>query len=216
MTERQIAALIHGRYLLENNEPRESPRFLVGFHGYGENSEAHLKQLRQIPGASDWLLCSVQSLHLFYNTKTREVVGSWMTRLNREQMITDNIRYIATVVAELSRRQGPPETLVFAGFSQGVAMAYRAAAHSGFRCDGIIALAGDVPPEIASRSGLALPPVLLGRGSRDPWYTQEKMEADIRVLSEKSARLEICEFEGDHDWSDEFSKRAGQFLRGLT
>ncbi len=214
MQEKSIAATVHGRYLLETGAAPDGRKLLVGFHGYGENAEGHLGNLLKIPAASDWLVCSVQSLHLFYNAKTGDVVGSWMTKLGRERMIADNIRYVAAVVAEISRGgMGPIERLVFAGFSQGVAMAYRAAAHCGFPCDGVIALAGDVPPEIADQKDLRLPPVLLGRGSRDTWYTEEKMASDIAVLQAKSKRLETCVFEGGHEWSQEFWDRCDRFLR---
>ena len=211
MREKNIAAVIHGRYLLKG-KAGERPKLLVGFHGYGEIAEAHLAHLLEIPGVSDWLVCSVQSLHLFYNAKSGDVVGSWMTKLGREQMIADNIRYVAGVVAEVSRETGPLDKLVFAGFSQGVAMTYRAAAHCGFPCDGVIALAGDVPPELADLEGLRLPPVLLGRGAADTWYTEEKMDADVAALRILSPSHETCVFDGGHQWSAEFLARCGQFL----
>ena len=57
----------------------------------------------------------------------------------------------------------------------GVAMAYRAAA--GSSATGIIALGGDMPPEIAE-SDQPLPPVLIGRGTREEWYTEEKLRKE--------------------------------------
>jgi len=38
--------------------------------------------------------------------------------------------------------------VVFAGFSQGVAMAFRAAVNAGRRVAGVISVGGDIPPEI--------------------------------------------------------------------
>ena len=67
------------------------------------------------------------------------------------------------------------------GFSQGVAMAYRAAALVQRPCDGVIALAGDVPPDVAPLAA-SLPKVLLGRGTEDKWYTAEKAAKDRAVL----------------------------------
>ncbi len=210
--EKSIAALIHGRYWLEESQAGDRPHLLVGFHGYAENAEAHLEQLCRIPARSGWLICAVESLHRFYHPRTQTVIGSWMTRQGRERMIFDNIRYVASVVSEVRRDYPTSGKLVFAGFSQGVATAYRAAAHSGFPCQGVIALAGDVPPELAAFEGLAFPPVLLGRGTQDVWYDAGKMEDDLRVLHGKSERVQSCVFEGGHEWNPEFLEKCGEFL----
>ena len=95
---RHIPALIHGRYVLETPARVDGAPLLVGFHGYGESAEKHLEELRRIPGASRFVLCAVQALHPFYN-RTGDVIASWMTRLDREQAILDNVRYVASVVA---------------------------------------------------------------------------------------------------------------------
>lgn len=207
-----LAAITHGRYLVHQGDAGEGAPLLVGFHGYGENADRHMKKLRQIEGAEGWLLCAVGALHPFYNTRTGEVIDSWMTSRGREQAIVDNVSYASRAVAEVRRRYRPSDRLVFAGFSQGVAMAYRATAASGFRCHGLISLAGDVPPDVAA-NGNHLPPVLVGRGTEDTWYTEEKMDADLATLETLGAEVETCVFEGGHDWTPEFYARAGEFLR---
>src|SRR5437764_4229265 len=92
--EKSVETPTHGRVLLVPGDPR---RVLVGFHGYGENADRHLAELRRIPGAAEWTLVAVQALHRFYNVKTQEVVASWMTRQNRELAIADNLAYIGKV-----------------------------------------------------------------------------------------------------------------------
>ncbi len=206
-----IATITHGRYLV-HGEAGEGAPLLVGFHGYGENADRHMKKLRRIEGADGWLLCAVGALHPFYNNKTGEVIDSWMTRRGREQAIVDNVSYVSRVIAEVRQRYKPSTRLVFAGFSQGVAMAYRATAASGFRCHGLISLAGDVPPDVAANGG-SLPPVLVGRGTQDTWYDETKMEDDLTVLKKLGVDVETCVFEGGHDWTPEFYASAGEFLR---
>jgi predicted esterase len=208
--EREIAALVHGRYLFAAPDAEDCP-LLVGFHGYGENAEKHLEELRRLPGASRWALCAVQALHPFYN-RTGDVIACWMTRLQRERAILDNVRYVASVVAELKRELPVSERLVYLGFSQGAAMAYRAAAGSGHPCQGLIVLGGDVPPELERQDLSRFPPVLLGRGSSEEWYDAAKMEHDVELLRRKGADVRPCVFEGGHEWTNEFRAAAGQFL----
>jgi predicted esterase len=209
LERRQIATPVHGHYLLEM--PPEPAGCLVGFHGYGETAERNLAELRRIPGAAGWALCAVQALHPFYN-RQGEVIASWMTRFNREQAIADNIGYVANVVAELGRELPQPSCLVYLGFSQGAAMAYRAAAASAHPCRGIVVLGGDVPPEIADLDLTGFPPVLLGRGSSEEWYDAAKMEHDVELLRAKGVDVQPLIFSGGHEWTDEFRAAAGRFL----
>ena len=157
----------------------------------------------------------MEALHPFY-TRQGDVVASWMTKQGREQAIDDNIRYVASVVAELKRRFGAPRRLVYSGFSQGVAMAWRATVRAGHPCHGLIALAGDVPPEVAAGEHSSLPPVLLGRGLTDAWYDEKKMGADLEVLNRLGVDVTECVFEGGHDWTAEFFQAAGKFLRQIA
>ena len=198
-----IETPVHGRYLYED---RGAGRLLIGFHGYGEDAAAHLEQLRQIPGIERWSVVSVQALHPFY-TRSGAVVASWMTSLDRELAIADNINYVRRVLEALPR----PRRLVFAGFSQGAAMAARAAAFAA-RADGLILLGGDLPPDVDET--VTLPPVLLGRGTGDEWYTDEKFKKDLNFL-EARTRVTPCVFAGGHEWTDAFRTAAGEFLRGI-
>ncbi|HEX3532472.1 MAG TPA: phospholipase [Thermoanaerobaculia bacterium] len=216
--ERHIATLVHGRFLVEAPADPAGCPLLVGFHGYGETADKSLEELRKIPGAAQWVLCAVQGLHPFYN-RTGDVIASWMTRQDRELAIADNVRYVASVVAEMQRTtagSGPVSgRLAFLGFSQGAAMAYRAAAGSGHACHGVVVLGGDVPPELEARDLAAFPPVLLGRGSSEEWYDAAKMEHDVELLRRKSIDVRPLVFTGGHEWTNEFRAAAGTFLREI-
>jgi predicted esterase len=198
---RTIPTTVHGRYLVRDDPPE---RLLVGFHGYGETAEGHMAELRQIPGIDRWTVVAVQALHPFYTNRTGMIVASWMTSLDRELAIDDNRAYVASVVAQFP----PSRQLVFLGFSQGAAMAYRAAADS--NATGVIALGGDVPPDVVE-SGSKLPPVLIGRGIREEWYTDEKLQKDLRFLREVTT-VSTCVYDGAHEWTAEFREAAGEFL----
>jgi predicted esterase len=213
-----IAAGVHGRYLVGGPSRAHPAGLLVGFHGYAQNAALMAADLETIDGAGDWLRVSVQGLHRFY-TKSGQVVASWMTSEDRELAIADNVAYVAHVVEQV--RAGHADRLdagapvVLLGFSQGTAMAYRAAAAASFPCAGVIALGGDVPPEIRASSA-RLPPVLLGHGSADEWYTHEKLAVDVAYLEGASEGFTICEFAGGHEWTDAFRAEAAAFLRALV
>jgi dienelactone hydrolase len=210
---RTLAAATLGRYLVA--PAGGSAPLLVGFHGYGENADSHLAELQRIPGTEGWSKVAVQALHRFYNVKTQQVVGSWMTRLDREQAIRDNLAYVSSVVAAVRREHATDDTLVFAGFSQGASMAWRAAAADP-GCRGVIALGGDVPPDVASAPDVRLPVALIGRGLSDAWYTADKLAADLEALEGRAAAIECCNFAGGHEWTEAFRERASRFLAGIA
>ena len=185
-----IHTTTHGRYAIDRPAGAGPFPLLVGFHGYKENAELMLAELVKIRGARPWLLVSVQALNRFYDRDHSTVIAGWMTSQDRELAIADNIAYAASVVAAVRREHPTTGTLVYAGFSQGVAMAYRAAAFAG-PAAGAILLAGDVPPDVAPLAA-SLPPVLIGRGTKDAWYTAAEGGSRSRPCCGRPARHSTC------------------------
>lgn len=208
MHTKTLAAQTHGRFLLD--VPDHSRATLVGFHGYKETAAIQMEVLRKIARGRPVGLVSIQGLHRFYS-RGGEVVASWMTKEDRELAIADNLAYVGKVLTAVANDTGTPRPLIYVGFSQGVAMAYRAAALIQRPCDGLIALAGDVPPDVMPLAG-PLPRVLIGRGTGEEWYTAEKAGKDIEAL--RAAGVSVIEhvFEGGHEWTPAFIERSRAFL----
>jgi len=212
---RTIAARTLGRYLVAPPASGAAAPIVVGFHGYGENAETWLDQMARVPAAADWLVVSVQALHRFYNTKTETTVGSWMTRLDRERLIADNVAYVGAVVDEVRRAHQTTGEPVYAGFSQGAAMAYRAAALGGRGCRAVVALGGDVPPDLDPAALAACRRVLVGCGTRDTWYAPARLEADAARLRGAGVHVETVVFDGGHEWGAPFLEACDRWLAEL-
>jgi predicted esterase len=212
--ERSIATETHGRYLVEPPSAPGPAPMLVGFHGYAEAAETQLARLRAIPGAERWLIVSIQGMHRFYQRRTNEVIASWMTRQDREVAIADNLTYVAAVMDAIAREWPGATRLVFAGFSQGVAMTFRAATASSRAVDGVVAVGGDVPPELDATLLARVPAALICRGARDEWYTPATFDSDVRRLREAGTDVLPLAFDGGHEWSDEVVRQAALFLQG--
>jgi len=194
--EHTIATTVHGRFLVRPGPPE---RLLIGFHGYAETAEIHIDELLKIRGVENWTVAAIQALHPFYTGRSERVIASWMTKLDREQAIADNKAYVRRVIESFDE----PKTVVFLGFSQGGAMAYRAASDFG-RAAGLIVLAADLPPDVTTN----IPPVLIGKGNQDEWYTDEKLKKDLKYLID----AEVFRFDGGHEWNDDFREAAARFL----
>jgi predicted esterase len=211
MQTRTLPTRIHGRYLIDI--PELSRGTLAGFHGYKENAAIHMDVLRRLAGNRRLGLISIEGLHRFYS-RGDDVVASWMTKQDRELAIADNIEYVGTALTAIADECGLTRPLIYVGFSQGVAMAYRAAAFVQRPCDGLIALAGDLPPDVAPLA-TALPRTLIGRGDSDEWYTAGKAATDLEVLRAAGVAVEERVFDGGHRWTPQFIEQAATFVDEL-
>lgn len=212
---RHAPATVHGRYLVRPPRERSGPAgWLVGFHGYAQSAAVFLPGLLRADPTERWLVASVQAPHPFY-TRSDEVVANWMTREDRELAIEDNIAYAATVLDRLESEFGAPRAIVVAGFSQGVAMAYRTALMGRRNCDTLFAVGGDTPPELRSGGAQPWPRVVMLTGETDAWYTPARLAADAALVREAGAEVREHVFAGGHEWNDAVVSALAGALAGV-
>lgn len=205
-----VPALTHGRAIVRQARAAASRGLLVGFHGYMENAAIQMNRLNEIPDAARWTLVAIQGLHRFYRGRSKDVVASWMTREDRDTAITDNLAYVAAALDTVPH--DPTGRLVYIGFSQGVAMAFRAAVRGPRTAAAVVAVCGDVPPELLQDPSTAFPHVLLARGGRDEWYTAAKLDADVAALSERGVSVQTITYDGAHEWNGNVATLIGAYL----
>ncbi len=208
-----IPASTHGRVLIRPgliSGKRVPVSFtgvtLVGFHGYAQSAEDMMDVLQRIPGADQVTLVSIQALNRFYTRGDQKIVASWMTRQDREETIADNVTYVDRVLGGKEtgthfEKMSPG--LFFVGFSQGVAMAYRATLLGKRPAAGIIAIGGDVPPDVKDVPAAKWPRVLIEAGTKDQWYTSAKISADEAFLATHGVTYQINRRDAGHEVTDE-------------
>jgi predicted esterase len=216
MRQLDVETSIHGRVLIEDAVVSPSAGWVIGCHGYGQAAEDILGELRRLNADGRWSLAAPQALHRFYTRGDERVVASWMTRQDRKLAVADNVEYCNRLLGSHLELQ---HALVFVGFSQGAAMAYRAAALGRFRADAVIALAGDMPPEVRGLDAETLRRqigrAVIGVGTGDTWFTTVKADADAAVLAAANVPHEVVRFAGGHEWTDEFRRAASATLTTL-
>lgn len=206
-----VPARVHGRVVVRDApyDGRRS-RLLLAFHGYRQRAESMIEMLEPVPGIDGWTIASIQALHPFYD-RGGGVVASWMTKEDRALAIAENVEYVdeATVALQRERRA---DVIVCVGFSQGGAMAWRAGVLGRRRADAVVSLCADVPPELRDVPVENFPIALVAGGTRDEWYTEDKMRADLQLLEEKGVPHGSLRFDGGHEWTDEFRAGLARFL----
>ena len=197
----------HGRVLIRD---ASSTIALVGFHGYAQSADDMMDVLERVPGAAGCTLVSVQALNRFYTRGDQKIVASWMTRQDREQAIADNIEYVDRALDGL----GLP--FIAVGFSQGVAMAYRAALLGKKPAAGIVAIGGDVPPDVKNVPAERWPRVLIAAGATDQWYTAAKVAADEAFLQGHGVAHEIYRHGAGHEVTADVLGAIGRHLSSAS
>ncbi len=208
-----VPTLTHGRVLVREARAAAQKGLLVGFHGYMETAQIQMERLEAIAGSSPWTLVSIQGLHRFYRGRSEQVVASWMTREDREEAIADNLAYVSAALEQVPHDHST--RVVYIGFSQGVAMAFRAGLLGVARTLAIAAVGGDVPPELLTNAGLQFPAILFTRGARDEWLTQARFDRDAGAMAARGVALTTKVYDGAHEWNAEVSQTIGDFLETL-
>jgi len=194
-----IATQVQGTFITASNtDVNEFEWLVVGFHGFGELAEKQMQRLTATEWPAATLFCSIQALHPMYN-KDGAPGASWMTFLNRDQVIRDNLNYVRNVVSHLNE-SNKWKNLAFCGFSQGASMAHRAAYDFAGECDLLVTAGGDIPPELKRSDLSEYPKTVVARGVRDRIYLEETYRKDLVCLEANGVELTALELKGGHKW----------------
>jgi predicted esterase len=179
-------------------------------HGYAQLATKFIERFRGI-AAPHRLIVAPEALSRFYSDRgsgfhgpSAQVGASWMTSEDRENEISDYIRYLDAVYDEIfavvPRRS---VTLRALGFSQGTSTVARWLASGHAVADQVIIWAGSIPPELSREGAGKLVaggrPLLLVAGDADQFITTKVLEAQVAALEALGVIAEVRRFSGGHD-----------------
>lgn len=213
MNERWLPVTNAARVL--EHGPDDARGVLLALHGYGQLADAVVDVLAPAVDAIGWALVCPEGMHRFHPVGARGAVGaSWMSRHGRAHDIAANRRYLAAVVERIAERW-PRRALAGLGFSQGASQLWRLAHQQG-GLDLLLAIGGDIPPELHDRTPSSRPPVVLGRGRGDRIYTAERLAADAAVLARLAWPHRCLDWPGGHTLDAEVAAVVGRECRNLV
>ncbi len=130
LREGRILVEREARYFMFDDPEREDETPWVLFHGYGQRADRFLQECRPLAEESGGAMVAPEGLSRFYRRSGRGELGaSWMTKLMREEEISEYISMIDRVLDDCGIAQ--TKRLNLLGFSQGGATAMRYALRSG-------------------------------------------------------------------------------------
>ncbi len=179
-------------------------------HGYGQSAARWARHFEPLASA-ERLIVVPEALSKFYlDDRYQRVGASWMTRENREDEISDQLRYLDAVMAEACGRADADlgaVRLVGFGFSQGTATITRwlersaLAAERPHRVHRLILWGGRIPTDldlVAERAWMAEADLHIVAGDRDAIATPGRVIAQEKALREAGIPHRSVTFSGEH------------------
>jgi len=174
----------------------------IVLHGYGMLSEFFIKKFECILNNNTVVIAPEGSNRFYLENNYYRVGASWMTKLDKEKDIEDNISFIQTlysnIVDEIGHSNFKLNTL---GFSQGGATLVRWIMSNNITIDSLILWGSDIPKDCLTeekKSRWSSIDVKLVIGSQDEYINEENKQKVIDLINSYGLKYELVEYEGSH------------------
>ena len=174
----------------------------IVLHGYGMLSEYFIKKFECIMNDSTVVIAPEGSNRFYLENNYYRVGASWMTKLDKEKDIEDNISFIQTlysnIVDEIGHTNFKLNTL---GFSQGGATLVRWIMSNNINIDSLILWGSDIPKDCLTnekKSRWSSIDVKLVIGNQDEYINEENKQKVIDLINSYGLKYELVEYEGSH------------------
>lgn len=200
--KKQISIVKTHKYSQLGEFSKKTNTVWIVLHGYGMLSEYFIKKFECILNDSTVVIAPEGSNRFYLENNYYRVGASWMTKLDKEKDIEDNISFIQTlysnIIDEIGHTNFKLNTL---GFSQGGATLVRWIMSNSITIDSLILWGSDIPKDCLTKekkSRWSLIDVKLVIGNQDEYINEENKQKVIDLISSYGLKYELVEYEGSH------------------
>ena len=191
------------RYFTQGNKSTAST-LLIALPGYGQLAEYFINKFHSLD--ESFYVVVPEGLHRFYLKGASGRVGaSWMTKVDREVDIQDNMVYLDNLMNEFKNESFKHTILL--GFSQGGATAARYSYMHNHNIDHLIIWASVFPPDISIEQEINSTKAIgkyFALGNEDEFFTPDQQNEVIDFMANKD--YACFHFNGKHDIHEETLK----------
>jgi predicted esterase len=180
----------------ELNESTE--HIVIACHGYAQLANYFLKWFEPFDLKNTVIIAPEGLSRFYWNGFSGNVVASWMTKVDREDDISDYVNYLDDIIKSLALN--PKVKLTALGFSQGGATVSRWLLKSDFKFNNLVLWAAVFPEdiEIGSLKSKVINPVQILFGDKDQFYSLDQINALKSKLEALESSIDFTIFEGEH------------------
>ena len=188
----------------------------IVLHGYGMLSEFFIKKFECILNDSTVVIAPEGSNRFYLENNYYRVGASWMTKLDKEKDIEDNISFIQTlyskIVDEIGHTNFKLNTL---GFSQGGPTLVRWLMSNKLNTNSLILWGSDIPKDslvIENKSRWNSMNLKIVIGKKDEYINEEKKQEFVGVVKSYGLKYDLIEYKGSHKIIEEELKKIANSL----
>ena len=200
--KKQISIVKTHKYSQLGEFSKKTNTVWIVLHGYGMLSEYFIKKFECILNDRTVVIAPEGSNRFYLENNYYRVGASWMTKLDKEKDIEDNISFIQTlysnIIDEIGHTNFKLNTL---GFSQGGATLVRWIMSNSITIDSLILWGSDIPKDCLTKekkSRWSLIDVKLVIGNQDEYINEKNKQKVIDLISSYGLKYELVEYEGSH------------------
>jgi phospholipase/carboxylesterase len=220
--DRILEARINLYYDLRPGANSPAP-LLIALHGYGANKRYMMREA-QLMAPDHFAIAALQGFHQ-HMKEPREAGGplrfgfGWLTNFRSEESVALHHRAVIDLIDTLADEGiADPSKVFLLGFSQSCALNYRFAFTHPDRLRGVIGICGGIPGdwETSPTYHHADIDVLHLAGTRDEFYTPERVRDYERQLKTRARSVEFKSYDATHEIVPEMRQDVVQWLTGFT
>ena len=174
----------------------------IVLHGYGMLSEFFIKKFECILNEKTVVIAPEGSNRFYLDNNYSRVGASWMTKVDKEKDIEDNISFIETlytkIVDDIGHNNFKLKTL---GFSQGGATLVRWIMSNSIKVDSLILWGSDIPQDCLTnqnKSRWSSINIKIVIGKKDEYISDENKKKVIDAVNAYGLSYKLIEYDGPH------------------
>ena len=214
--KKQISISKTGKYSQIGKCSKKINNVWIVLHGYGMLSEYFVKKFECIINETTLVIAPEATNRFYLRDNYTRVGASWMTKLDREQEISDNILFLDKLFSIIKKEIGHNNfKLNTLGFSQGGPALVRWLMSNKLNTNSLILWGSDIPKdslvtENKSRWNSIKLKIVIGKN--DEYINEEKKQEFVRVVKSYGLKYELIEYEGSHKIIEEELKKIANSL----
>ena len=214
--KKQISISKTGKYSQIGKCSKKINNVWIVLHGYGMLSEYFVKKFECIINETTLVIAPEATNRFYLGNNYNRVGASWMTKLDREQEISDNILFLDKLFSIIKKEIGHDNfKLNTLGFSQGGPALVRWLMSNKLNTNSLILWGSDIPKdslvtENKSRWNSMNLKIVIGKN--DEYINEEKKQEFVGVVKSYGLKYELIEYEGSHKIIEEELKKIANSL----
>ena len=214
--KKQISISKTGKYSQIGKCSKKINNVWIVLHGYGMLSEYFVKKFECIINETTLVIAPEATNRFYLGNNYNRVGASWMTKLDREQEISDNILFLDKLFSIIKKDIGHDNfKLNTLGFSQGGPALVRWLMSNKLNTNSLILWGSDIPKDslvIENKSRWNSMNLKIVIGKNDEYINEEKKQEFVGVVKSYGLKYELIEYEGSHKIIEEELKKIANSL----